>query len=379
MKLQAYRSLANALEGFVAQGTRKLLVTSSGPGEGKSTITANVGRALARSGKLSVAVVDADPFRPTLHNALGVQNLRGVGDLLRDVYQAEPSRDVAGALGLGDWIELLRAQSRDGRLKVSQGPEEFQLFFDRGRITSLACRERQEEKLLGSLLEQNGAITGDQKNAALKVQRESRKRFGQVLHGLGYAEPVVIEAALQVQLKETLHKMVTLQSPRFEFQQAANGNGGAKPPGTRLEVDGIHRFMNSRFLDHLKQPFFSSRVSSYLTDTEVEHLKVMTRGTVGYDLDDSGFELVVERLARSYDVVLLDCPPVAITTPAHLLTRMADGVVLVVQAEGYDIRMVQRAKELILKSGANLLGVVLNRVDVRHDKALSYYYGAYQS
>lgn len=381
MKLQAYRSLANALQAVIAQGARKLIVTSAGPGEGKSTVTGNLGRALARTGKLGVVLVDADPFRPTLHSVLGVQNTRGLGDLLRDVYQSEFSREITGALGLGDWIELLRAQARTGRLKIAQGQEEFLLVFDRGKIASLGCRERQEDQLLGSLLEREGRITGDQKRAALRVQREGSKRFGEVLHGLGYAEPTDIESALHAQLKESLHKMVTLQGPKYEFLETAQAFQPAVSgrPSTRLEINGINRFINARFIDHLKQPFLSSRINGYMTDTDTQNLKVLTRGSIPYDLEDTGFELLVDRLARSFDVVLMDCPPVALTSPTPLLTSIANGVLLVVQAEGYDVRIVQRAKEQLVKSGANLLGVVLNRVDLKQDKALSYYYGAYQA
>lgn len=381
MKLQAFRSLANSLEAPIAQGARKLLVTSSGPGEGKSTVTAHLGRAFARTGRLSVVVVDADPFRPTLHGVFGVGNDRGLGDLIAEVYRIELTREVATSLGLGDWLELLRAQTRTGRLKITQGQEEFQLHFERGHVTSLVCRERAEQQMLGSLLERQGRLTAEQKRAALRVQKEGSKRLGDVLLGLGYAEPADIDVALHAQLKESLHKMVTLQGPRFEFQETAQGflPALAGRPTTHVEVDGIGRFMGGRLMEQLKQPFLNGRVAGYLTDTDTERLKLLTRGSVPYDLDDPAFELVIDRLARSFDVVLLDCPPVALATPTRLLSTVANGVLLVVQAEGYDVRIVQRAKSQIVKSGANLLGVVLNRVDLRQDKALSYYYGSYAS
>src|SRR5206468_5910817 len=60
-----YEPLAGEMRRLVADGKRRMLITSSGAGEGKSTVTANLGRALARSGQLNVVLVDTDQMRPT--------------------------------------------------------------------------------------------------------------------------------------------------------------------------------------------------------------------------------------------------------------------------------------------------------------------------
>ena len=79
--------------------------------------------------------------------------------------------------------------------------------------------------------------------------------------------------------------MVTLQSPKFDFQESAQMTAAAsgRPAGTRLEIDGVHRFVSARFVEHLKQPYFSTRLNAYLSDTDTPALKVLTRGSVPYD------------------------------------------------------------------------------------------------
>jgi capsular exopolysaccharide synthesis family protein len=79
---EAVRLLRTNVE-FAAAGTEiaSLAVTSSGPGEGKSTVVANLGAALAQAG-FSVAVVDADLRRPTLHKIFTVRNESGLSNLL---------------------------------------------------------------------------------------------------------------------------------------------------------------------------------------------------------------------------------------------------------------------------------------------------------
>lgn len=60
---------------------KKMLVTSSGPQEGKSTTTINLGIAMAQSGN-RVLIIDTDMRRPRVHKAFGVPNDVGVSSLI---------------------------------------------------------------------------------------------------------------------------------------------------------------------------------------------------------------------------------------------------------------------------------------------------------
>jgi capsular exopolysaccharide synthesis family protein len=60
---------------------KTMLVTSSGPREGKSTCVIATGVTMAQSGS-RVVLVDTDMRRPRLHRALGVSNERGVSSVL---------------------------------------------------------------------------------------------------------------------------------------------------------------------------------------------------------------------------------------------------------------------------------------------------------
>ncbi|HFI0934716.1 TPA: CpsD/CapB family tyrosine-protein kinase [Streptococcus suis] len=62
-------------------------VTSSIPGEGKSTVSANLAHSLAAAGK-KVLVVDADLRKPTVHRTFKLSNLRGLTDLVIDTKQS---------------------------------------------------------------------------------------------------------------------------------------------------------------------------------------------------------------------------------------------------------------------------------------------------
>lgn len=82
---EAYRVLRANLQ--FAEGdepVRTLVVTSSGPAEGKSTTAANLAVALAQSGK-RVTLVDADLRRPSLHQIFSQSNDRGLTSALLQI------------------------------------------------------------------------------------------------------------------------------------------------------------------------------------------------------------------------------------------------------------------------------------------------------
>ena len=79
---EAYRTLRTNIQFYdVGEPVKRLMVTSAGPGEGKSTTLANLAISFTQNGS-KVILVDADLRRPTAHKRFEVSNLRGVTDVL---------------------------------------------------------------------------------------------------------------------------------------------------------------------------------------------------------------------------------------------------------------------------------------------------------
>ena len=79
---EAYSRLgANLLHPEVGDPPKVVVLTSPGPGEGKSTTCANLGAALAQAGKRTL-VVDCDFRNPAIHKLFGLRNLFGMTDVL---------------------------------------------------------------------------------------------------------------------------------------------------------------------------------------------------------------------------------------------------------------------------------------------------------
>lgn len=79
---EAYRTLATGLQFSTGSGLpRSLVVTSAGPGEGKSTTAIAIARHFAQMG-LKVLIVDSDLRKPSLHGKLQLSNEMGLSNYL---------------------------------------------------------------------------------------------------------------------------------------------------------------------------------------------------------------------------------------------------------------------------------------------------------
>ncbi len=94
-------------------------------------------------------------------------------------------------------------------------------------------------------------------------------------------------------------------------------------------------------------------------------------------LDSEKMYRLLNLLRGQMDVVVLDTPPCSILTDASILGRVADGVLMVVSAGNTDRRIVTQSIDNLAKAGCRILGVVLNKVDLRRESYYHYYYHYY--
>jgi succinoglycan biosynthesis transport protein ExoP len=74
-----------------------------------------------------------------------------------------------------------------------------------------------------------------------------------------------------------------------------------------------------------------------------------------------------------YAYVLLDSPPILSVTDGVLLSRQVDAVVLIVRHGKSSKHIVRRGRDLLVRSGAPMAGIVLNAVDLNAPEYYGYY------
>lgn len=86
---------------------------------------------------------------------------------------------------------------------------------------------------------------------------------------------------------------------------------------------------------------------------------------------------LIAQVKNRFDVVFFDSPPILGVSDASVLARAVDLTVVVVQHRRFPRAMLQRVKQAVINVGGNILGVVLNNVDVRQDQYYEYYTNYY--
>lgn len=86
---------------------------------------------------------------------------------------------------------------------------------------------------------------------------------------------------------------------------------------------------------------------------------------------------MIRDVKRRYDFVFFDSPPIMGVSDASILSSEVDIVLQVIQYRRYPQPMTIRAKQMIEKVGGNLLGLVLNNINMAQDENYYYYSGYY--
>ncbi len=123
------------------------------------------------------------------------------------------------------------------------------------------------------------------------------------------------------------------------------------------------------------------KVKSAIVRTDPDGLFVLPSGSVAPNptemLGSKGMFFLVAELKKKFDFIVFDTPPVLSASDSQVLAPVADGVVFVVRS-GYTNRdAARRAIERLRAARANILGVLLNQVDMKKSGDYGYLDGYY--
>ena len=120
-------------------------------------------------------------------------------------------------------------------------------------------------------------------------------------------------------------------------------------------------------------------LSDAVQKTSIEGLYALTGGVIPPNpselLGSEQMKNLLQRAKEQYDYVLIDTPPVMPVTDALIVSRFVDGMILVIASAEVKVEMARDVKSQLVNAGANILGVVLNKVrSEHHGYGYGYYY-----
>jgi capsular exopolysaccharide synthesis family protein len=118
---------------------------------------------------------------------------------------------------------------------------------------------------------------------------------------------------------------------------------------------------------------------SVIRETEIPNLFVLPCGPLPPNpaeiLMTHRFEAVLAELAKRFDRIILDSPPLNVVTDAVVLSKQADGVILVAHADKTLRDELKRSAKQIKSVGGKIFGVIVNAIEP--DQRSGYYYSYY--
>jgi len=184
---EQYRTIrTNILYSSVDEEIRSLMVTSSGPGEGKSTTTGNLAVVFAQQGK-TVLLIDADLRKPTVHYTFKLTNTTGLTSVLTnqiDIKEAVNKTDEENLFVLPSGpippnpSELLGSKAMHNFME--QALEEFDLIiFDTPPVLAVTDAQILGNLCQGSILVVSSGKT--EKDALIKTKELLTSTNGKLL------------------------------------------------------------------------------------------------------------------------------------------------------------------------------------------------------
>ena len=138
-------------------------------------------------------------------------------------------------------------------------------------------------------------------------------------------------------------------------------------------------------IDHRRglSNYLSGNISlkTVVQPTKVPNLYVLPSGIVPPNsadlLSSEKFRMMLHKLSQHFDHILIDSPPIGSVTDPVIMSRLVDGVMLIVHGGKSSREMVVHSRQELANVGAKIFGVVLNNVNMQRD-GYDYYYRRYQ-
>jgi Mrp family chromosome partitioning ATPase len=374
---ESYRILRTHIRfSFTDKEFRSLLVTSAAETEGKTSTVANLSYAMAQAGQ-NVLMIDADLRKPMLSNLVDSDHSPGLTGLLSDVFGTDVGSGSLSNYGMSDLFWLLSFQKRTGVLHLTEGEEEIDVYFHKGRLVDVDWLTKPEEQRLLPLLKKAKLLTAKQAKDAVAEKENTGQTLRFVLVNMGLVKEEDLTGFVNLTMIECLRAVLRFKSGKFVFKNLAESYF-ERPSFDPADLARLYR---QAVVGEEELHYLARKIGSAVVRSEIENLSILPTGPQPPNptelLDSDRMPFLLSYLTRRFDRVIVDSPPILPASDALVIAPETDGVLLMVKAGHVNRVAIEKAVEQLRMADANLIGVVLNQVNAKKDAYYKYHHKYY--
>lgn len=137
-----------------------------------------------------------------------------------------------------------------------------------------------------------------------------------------------------------------------------------------VEIFGLSHYLSGQ-----------KKLHEVIHETDIPNFDMIVAGPLAPNptelLGKKYFGEMLEQLKETYDMVLIDCPPLGWVIDAAVVAPVCDGAILVVESNAISYRYLQEVKKQLELTGVQILGSVLNKVKAQSGGYYNRYYGGH--
>jgi len=242
-------------------------------------------------------------------------------------------------------------------------------------MSNIKWPTRPKDQKLVTLLMKNKLLTTEQAKLAIVRKKDTGQKMGFVLINMGFIKEDDLTGFIILHMMEGLRAALQFRSGEFSFEDLPESYF----EGPSFDPADLPKLYRQVIIGEEELPYLQKKITAAITKTNVKNLFLLPSGSPPPNpaelLDSNRMSFLLSYLNRRFDRIILDSPPILPASDALLLAPQTDGVVLMVKAGEMNRNMVQKAIEQLRVAQANVIGAVLNQVDV---KGYGYYKDYYK-
>jgi len=197
--------------------------------------------------------------------------------------------------------------------------------------------------------------------------------LGYILINMGFIDSDVLEGYIKLHTIEGLRIGLELKSGSFAFEKL-HVSHFEKSSYNPFDVSQVYKEV---IIGMEELPFFQKNIYAAIEESSVENLFFLPSGPLPPKpaelLGSTRMSFLISFLKNRFDILVIDSSPVLPTSDPLLLAPQMEGVILIVKSGHLNRVIVQKAVEQLQTTKANLIGVVLNRVNLQRERYYQYY------